>query len=246
MAVLDHEGTYSIMYGPFALPVGSSHRPGYLSRPDKAGRWPVVIVLPDISGLTSFEKDLCRHLARSGIASVTLELYRERTGDPFDDYAALSDRRAMTDLDEVHEFLVSEDVDWAHADAVGLLGLDVSGRFALAAAANRPWVRSTVVCYTPLTGDDERELQVADVLSHIAVPVLGLYGADDDLIDTETVDEAQRRNDSGQWLLYEGTGHGFLDIDTDTYSADASADALARLTAFFLQTLPQAEAIDLG
>lgn len=246
MAVLDHEGTYSIMYGGFALPVGTGHRPGYIARPDKAGRFPVVVVLPDISGLTSFEKDLCRHLARSGIAAVTMELYRERTGDPFDDYAALSDRGAMTDLDEVHEFLVSDDVEWAHADAVGMLGIDVGGRYALATGATRPWVRAVAVAYAPLTGDDDREIHVADLLAHLAVPVLALYGAEDDLIDTETVDEAQRRNETGQWLLYEGAGHGFLDLDSDTYSVDAAADAAARLVQFFLQTLPAAETTDLG
>ena len=246
MAVLEHEGTYPIMYGSFPLPVGAGHRPGYISRPDKAGVFPVVVVIPDITGLTSFEKGLCRHLARSGLAAVTLELYRQRVGDPFDDYAALSDRRAMTDLDEVHEFLQSEDVDWAHADAVGMLGVDVGGRFALAAAATRSWVRAAAACYTPLTGDDEREIRVADLLDHISVPVLGLYGAEDDLIDPHSVDEAQRRNESGQWLLYEGAGHGFLDIDGDGYHADAAADGLARLAQFFVQTLPPAEVTDLG
>ena len=246
MAVLDHEGTYSIMYGGFAVPVGADYRPGYLSRPDKAGRFPVVVILPDISGLTSFEKDLCRHLARSGIAAVTLELYRERTGDPFEDYAALSDRRAMTDLDEVHDFLMSDDVEWAHADAVGMLGIDVGGRYALAAGATRPWVRAAAVAYAPLTGDEDREIQVSDLLSHIAVPVLGLYGAGDELIDTASVDEAQRRNEHGQWLLYDGTGHGFLDVDSDTYSVDAASDAAARIVQFFLQTLPAAETTDLG
>ena len=32
VAVLPHEGTYSIMYGPFGVPVGAGYRPGYLAR----------------------------------------------------------------------------------------------------------------------------------------------------------------------------------------------------------------------
>lgn len=246
MAVLDHEGTYPIMYGRLGVPVGSTYRPGYLARPDKAGRFPVVVIIPDVSGLTSYEKDLCRAFARNGIAALTLEMYRGRTGDPIEDYNALSDRRAITDLDEVHEFLVSDDVDWAHADALGLLGLDVGGRFALSMAANRPWVKGAGVCYTPLTGDEHREIQVAGLLPHLPVPVLGIYGAEDDLIDTATVDEAQRRNESGQWLLYEGAGHGFMNIDEDTYHPDAAADAEYRLIQFFTQVLPAAEIEDLG
>lgn len=246
MAVLDHEGTYPIMYSPFSVPVGAGYRPGYLSRPDNAGVFPVVIVVPNIDGLTPHEKDLCRRFARHGIAALTLELYRQRSGDPVEDYHNLSDRRAATDLDEVHEFLVSDDVDWAHADAVGVLGLDVGGRFALNAAATRPWVRSAAVCYTPLTGDEERERPVAEVLDHLSVPLLGLYGAEDELIDVATVDEAQRRNESGQWLLYEGAGHGFLDIEADGFHTDAAADAEHRLIQFFQQTLPPAAPQDLG
>ncbi len=246
MAVLEHEGTYSIMYGRFGFPVGAGYRPGYLARPDKAGRFPVVIVTPDIDGLTSHEKDLCRRLARHGLAAVCMELYRQSTGDPLDDYAALSDRRAITDLDELHEFLVSDDVDWAHAGAVGLLGLDVGGRFAMAQAANRSWARSLAVCYTPLTGDQERDIHVADLLDHLAVPVMGIYAAEDTLIDTGTVDEAQHRNESGQWLLYEGAHHGFMNINRDEYDADAAADAESRLIQFFLQTLPPATELELG
>ena len=76
--------------------------------------------------------------------------------------------------------------------------------------------------------------------------MLGLYGAEDELIDTGTVDEAQRRNASGQWLLYEGAGHGFLDIEGENYHADAAADAAQRLIQFFAATLPPATVEELG
>lgn len=246
MAVLDHEGTYPIMYTSYPVPVGAGYRPGYLARPDRAGRFPVVVVVPDLNGLSSFEKDICRSLARHGIAGLSLDLYRNRSGDPVHDYHSLTDRRAMTDLDEVHEFLASDDVTWTNADAVGLLGLDVGGRFAFAMAAHRPWVRSLAVCYTPLTGDEEREIQVADLLGSLPVPVIGLYGEKDTLIDVATVDEAQRRNESGQWLIYADARHGFLDIDGEDYDPSAAADARQRLVQFFLQTLPSPTEVETG
>lgn len=246
MAVLDHEGTFSVMYGNFAVPVGAGYRPGYLARPDKAGRFPTVIILGAIGGLSSNEKDLCRDFARHGMAALTLDMYRHHSGDPIEDYETLSDRRAMSDLDEVHEFLASDDIDWTFPDRLGVFGLDVGGRFALALAARRPWVKAVAVAYAPLTGDEERDFQVADLLSHLPTPVLGLYGVDDDLIATETVDEAQRRNDHGQWLVYEGAGHGFMDVTSDTYSLDAAADAQTRLMAFFTATLPTPDSLDLG
>lgn len=246
MAVLSHEGTYPIMYGSHPVPVGAGYRPGYLARPDRAGVFPVVVVVPDLDGLTSFEKDLCRAFARHGIAALTLDLYRDRSGDPIHDYQSLSDRQAMTDLDEVADFLASDDIDWTTAGSVGMLGLDVGGRFAIAMAAHRSWVRALALCYTPLTGDEDRETPVADLLETLTVPVLGLYGADDDLISIETVDEAQRRNTTGQWLLYEGAKHGFLNIEGETFDNDAAADAAQRLVQFFIQTLPPAQQLDTG
>jgi dienelactone hydrolase len=124
--------------------------------------------------------------------------------------------------------------------------LDVGGRFAIAAAATRPWVKSLAVAYTPLTGDEDRGFQVASYLDNLPVPVLGLYGADDELIDAGTIDEAQRRNEHGLWLLYEGAGHGFLDVDADLYDADSAEEAFQRLIEFFKANLPQPEELDLG
>jgi carboxymethylenebutenolidase len=245
VAVLAHEGTYPIMYGSWPLPVGTQHRTGYIARPDEAGKFPVVFVIQDINGMNSFEKDLCRRLARRGFAAVTLDMYREE-GDPVDAYNSLSDARALADLDELHEFIVSDDVNWNVSGEVGILATDVGGRFGLIAAANRDWVKSLVVAYSPLTGDEDRAMQVADYLDHLPIPVLGLYGANDELIATETVDEAQRRNDHGQWLLYQDAGHAFLDIDNDNFDQAAADDALARIFAFFEATLDEREVEDLG
>lgn len=245
MAVLSHEGTYPILYTTWPIPVGAGHRNGYIARPDEAGKVPVVFVIPDLNGLTSFEKHICRRLAREGFAALSIDLYGE-TGDPLDLYHALTDDRALHVLDELHQYLVSEDIDWNVEDKVGILGPDVGGRFGLIKAATRDWVRSLVLCYTPLTGDEERDHQVADYLDHLPVPVLGLYGAEDELIDTSSVDEAQRRNDHGQWLLYDGMAHGFLDIDGENFDQSAADDAMARIIAFFRASLADPEIEDLG
>lgn len=245
LAVLAHEGTYPIMFGALPIPVGAAHRTGYLARPDESGTFPVVVVVPDLNGMNSFEKDLCRRLARSGIAAIAVDLYRS-DDDPLTAYNELSDSRALTDLDEIHEFIVSDDVVWNAGDKIGLLGLDVGGRFALLKAARGGWVSSVAVAYTPLAGDDTRDLQVGDSLGILPVPVLGLYGANDELIDTGSVDEAQDRNPHGQWLLYDNVGHGFIDPTAEGYDESAAEDAVARLIAFFTQTLPAATVEDLG
>ena len=245
MAVLSHEGTYPILYSSWPIPVGAIHREGYIARPDEAGKFPVVFVVPDLDGMNSFEKDLCRRLARAGFAAITLDLYRSHD-DPLAAYNDLTDSRAMADLDELHEFILSDGVVWNLSGDVGILGADVGGRFALIKGSTRDWVKSVAVCYAPLTGDEERDYQVADYLDHLPVPVLGLYGVDDELIDPASVDEAQRRNEHGQWLLYQDAGHGFLDVNAEGFDQSAADDAFSRITAFFGATLPPAVVEDLG
>jgi carboxymethylenebutenolidase len=246
MAALPHEGEYSVMYRTFPIPVGSSYRRGYLTRPDKAGRFPVVVLIPDVDGLNAHEKNLARRLARRGIAVASVHPFESATGSSLRAYAELDDREVVRILDETHEFLASDDIDWAHADRVGVLGLDIGGRFALIQAAHRPWVAAAAAVYTPLTGDEDRRFPVADMLEHLAPPVLGLYGAADELIAGESVDEAQRRNAGGSWLLYENAGHGFMNESHPGYDVAAAEDAVARLVAFFQTHLPAPEVLVVG
>jgi carboxymethylenebutenolidase len=249
VAVLPHEGTYAVMYGALAVSVGAGYRRGYLARPDQAGRFPVVILTPDLDGLGAHERNIARRLARQGIAVLVVDLYRSQPRDQQEALAAydtLTDGEAIRTIDETYDYLRSEDIDWAHTDKVGLLGLDIGGRFSLIDAAHRRWVGATAVVSTPLTGDEDRQFQAAEILRHLSVPVLGLYGADDHLIDRDTVDEAQNRNPSGQWLLYEGANHAFIDEESPDYHEASAEDALIRLSEFFLHHLPPASKVTLG
>lgn len=234
------------MYGSSAVPVGAGYRPGYFSRPDEAGRFPVVLIFPGLGGLSSGEKTLARHLARNGIAAVVVELFSVEGDDALRQYSETSDREAMVMVEEAYEYLQSDELFWALPEKVGLLGIDVGGRPALTAAATRPWVGSVAVVSTPLTGDEGREQQVAGYLGSLPVAVLGLYGERDQLIDNATVDEAQNRNAHGTWLLYEGAGHDFWNEESPDYDSGAGADMSARLLEFFRSTLPAAITEDLG
>lgn len=234
------------MYGSSAVPVGAGYRRGYFARPDEAGRFPSLLVVPGLSGLTSGEKALARHLARNGFGVVVVEFFALRGEDALASYAETSDRDANSMLEEACEYLQSDDVLWALPDKVGLVGIDVGGRTALTAAATRPWVGALALVSTPLTGDEDREHQVSDYLSSLPVPVLALYGEADDLIASETIDTAQELNSHGQWLLYEGAGHEFWNEAADGYDPAAASDFSVRLLDFFRATLPPPVIEDLG
>ena len=249
MAVLPHEGTYSVMYGPLPVSVGAGYRRGYLARPDQAGKFPTVILTPDLDGLGAHEKHVARRLARRGVAVLVVDLYPDAPSDrqaALSAYHALPDSEAMRTIDETYDYLRSDDIDWAQTARLGLLGLDVGGRFSLISAAHRSWVGAAAVVSTPLTGDEDRAFTVADILHHIPAPVLGLYGKADELVDVESVDEAQNRNTTGQWLLYEDAEHAFLDEVGPEYHEASAEDALARLTDFFITHLPPKSETNLG
>ena len=244
VAILPHEGTFNILYGPLAIPAGSSQGSGYMARPDRVGRFPVVMILPGIFGLTSFEKDLCRRFARRGYATIALDLYRGSAPDShasIDEaivaYQALEDARVVTDISDAHAFVAGGDLDWVLDASIGLVGYDTGGRFGLLYAQGRHDVGAVVAVSAPLGGDEHRGMEARDALNKIGSPMLGLYGSADELISSESVDVAQALNPSGTWILYEGARHGFLNDGTDEFHPGAASDAMARIPAFLASHL---------
>jgi len=214
LSVLAHEGTYPILYGSHAVPVGSGHRPGYLARPDQAGQFPAVLVLPD-AGLTSHHKDLSRRLARHGFASVAIDLPQQ-----------LSD--AIAAVEEALDFVLVN--DWAIGGRVGVLGVGNGGSAGLVAGADQPAIRALALVSAHL----EDEGPVAASVQRLAVPVLGLYGADEP--PGSGIDDG--RIGTGTFVVYHGVGSGFMDDGSPRYDPAASADAYRRLIEFFRQVLP--------
>lgn len=244
MSVLAHEsGSYPVLYRSFGLPAGSDYFTGYLARPDKQGQFPVVVALHGLSGISSAIKDVCWHLARRGYAAAAIDWHRGRTPASIEEavavYEEVTDRRVAGDISDAIDFTQAEDVEWSSKGPIGLIGIGVGGRFALSYAADAPAeIGSVVACYAPLRGDDSRDSSVASALERLAVPTLGLYGAADELVPVSDVDYAQTINTTGQWIVYEGVGHGFLDATEPGYDGGASHDALERAAALFLATLP--------
>ncbi len=236
MAVLQHEGTHTVIFGAIPIPIGSAVGDGYLARPDSVTQAGTVIVLHGITGLDSTTKQLCRSFARRGFVAVAPDWY-QGTGpargadldDAFRAYAGTRDGQMLALVDETVEYLASEHIRAAGAATPVVVGFDLGGRLALLYAARNRQVAGVVSLYAPLRGDATRDMAVIDAIPLIGAPTLGLYGADDDLIPVEDVDEAQAATPNGQWIVYEGVGHGFLDPSQVEYDPGAEADAIARM-----------------
>ncbi len=243
MAVLPHEGTYSVMYGNYSTPAGSSYRSDYLARPDAVGRFPVVLITSGPGEISSHVKSVARFLARQGFVTLALHLGPASSNGA---HHGMGDTDLLAQIDETRRFLNDEDLNWALADRLGVLGIGSGGRLALIAATLRSWVGPVAVLYGPLIGDEQRRYPTGEQLERLGGAVLGIYAADDELIDPRTVDNAQDRNSAGAWLLYEGVGHGFVDENHPNYNEGAAMDALVRLAGFFTSHLPPPQTLDLG
>jgi carboxymethylenebutenolidase len=243
VSVLPFEGTHPILFGGARVVDGTRIRDGYLARPDVAGSHSVVVLVPPIAGLTSGVKDLCRRIARHGIAAFAMDPYRGKgpgrrgtADEAAAAYAAASDARAARDLDGTVRWLRSPGTEWADPDRVGLLGIGTGGRWALLAAADLP-IRALAVCYSPLGLVPDREGTALEAIGDVAVPLLGIYGRADATAPATEVTAAREAQPRSEWVIYEEAGHDFLDDGGDTYDAAAAKDAIERLVAFFQGTL---------
>jgi carboxymethylenebutenolidase len=62
------------------VPSGDFQIPIYEARPTAPGRYPVVLVLPEIFGMHAHIKDVTRRFAREGFLSITFEPYAREGG----------------------------------------------------------------------------------------------------------------------------------------------------------------------
>ncbi len=72
------------------IDAGDRKIPGFLARPAKSGRFPVIFVNTEIFGVHEWIKDICRRLAKAGYVAVAPDPF-VRAGDPskLTDFAAV-------------------------------------------------------------------------------------------------------------------------------------------------------------
>ncbi len=235
MSVLKGEGKVPILYGTTSVSVGPVIRTAYLARPDLAGEWPTVIVAAPVWGVTPAVKDLCRRLARRGLAAIAPDVYDgERPARSADREAAesahgaLGDERVSGDIEIVASFVTNPAGFWSSAEyGFGVLGLGAGGPHALRAVRDGAGA-AICLAYSPLAAGVP-----------VAVPLLGIYGRDDDVVPVDDVLAYRAVAPHGEFVIYEGVGHDFLDDSADGYAPGAAADALERMTEFFLKELPE-------
>jgi carboxymethylenebutenolidase len=205
--------------------------------PDEA-RLPGLIVIHEWWGLNDNIRTATRRLAGEGYRALAVDLYSGgQASDPSGARAlmeqALQNKDLlMSNLAAAHEYL-REDTG---ASRVGVLGWCFGGGMALQAAVAQPEALDAAVIYYGSVGDVDRS-----DLAPIDVPILGLFGGEDQNIPVEQVRAFEEMladlGKDARIHVYQDAGHAFANPSGERYNAEAAADAWDKTTAFLQETL---------
>lgn len=223
---------------------------GHWAAPGGAPR-PGVVIIPDVWGVSDLYRRVAQRLVQEGFATLVVDLYRytgreglsQATVLPF--IAGLSDPQVLRAVQEgIDALAASPDVA---GQRVGLIGFCMGGQYALLAACTCKGLSAVapfygMVRYAAGLDAAKKPRQPLDAIPDLTCPVLGLYGAEDNLIPIADVEELRRRlaqtKHAHEVHIYPGAGHAFLnDTRPDAYRPEAADAAWRRLVPFLRREL---------
>jgi len=225
--------------GPGGTPVRT-----WIVYPERKDKAPVVIVLMEVYGLTDWIRALTDRFAAEGFIAVAPDMLSGKApgGGGSEAVASRDDTVALV------RGLTPEEVN-ARLDAVRAWAIKIpsaNGRNAIAGfcwgggrtfayTLTQPALDAAVVYYGSSPSDTA-------ALAGLKVPILGLYGGDDERVNATIEPALQAMAKAGrtyQVEIYEGAGHGFLRQQTEREGANlkASQGAWPRTLAFLREQL---------
>jgi len=234
-----------LVAGEVKIPVADGQIPAYRAMPASGSSLPSVVVVQEIFGVHEHIQDVCRRLAKLGYLAIAPEMFA-RQGDVSGlseiseirkIVAKVPDAQVMADLDATIAWSVQQGL--GQGDRVGITGFCWGGRIVWLYSAHNPKIKAGVAWYGRLVGEatpltPKHPIAIA---SNLTVPVLGLYGGQDQLIPLETVEQmrqaiAQSPSNS-EIVVYPKAAHGFFADYRPSYSPEDAQDAWQRLQAWF-------------
>jgi carboxymethylenebutenolidase len=228
------------------IPVHDGEIPGYRAKPKGGRGLAVVLVVQEIFGVHEHIRDLCRRLAKRGYLAVAPELYA-RQGDVSqmtDIQEIISkvvsktpDGQVMSDLDDTaHWALSSEKGDAAR---MGITGFCWGGRIVWLYAAHNPDLKAGAAWYGRLVGPTEElhPKNPIDIAGSLKVPVLGLYGGQDQGIPASSIEQMRAAlkaaGNPSEIVVFPDAGHAFNADYRPSYRQGPAEDAWKRMLEWF-------------
>jgi carboxymethylenebutenolidase len=193
--------------------------------PERSTKAPVIVVVHEIFGLSSWIRGVTDQLAADGFIAIAPDLLTMKNlPDGPDSVLAplataairtLDPARVQRQLDAVAQYGMSLP---AAEKKYGIVGFCWGGGISFAHAVHSPSLGASVVYYgvSPSAAD----------LASVHAPVLGLYGGSDARVDATIppADSAMRAlGRTYEHILYPGAGHGFLRQQSGMNGANLAA-----------------------
>ncbi|MEN8042017.1 MAG: hypothetical protein ABFR95_10995 [Actinomycetota bacterium] len=220
MAVQTGEGTIEIIYGSTSIPAGPQTLSGYLARPDGEGEWPTVLVFGPEPEPTSSVKNICRVLARHGVAALATSLSGNHEVN-----TAVAQRAAA--------FVSDATGSWSNAQfGYGVLafGSGIFDAAALAAADGR--VGAIAMVSSTLDG------LVVEQLSTAQITALWIGSRADGSVDVDASVDAKEQLPQTTYVIHTDAEQGFWDDGSEGFDDEAAEDTVERVVSFFSSELP--------
>lgn len=220
--------------------------PAYEARPAASGRYPILIVIPEIFGMHEHIKDVTRRFAKEGYFSITFEPYAREGGVlNLPDIQAVRkvsdvvpDSRVMADLDAIVAYAKKQSS--VRPDRIGVTGFCRGGLYTLLYAAHSHEMKAAVAWYGQIKPEKKKGVRTTgplDIAADIRPPLLGLYGEADLGIPVADVKEMEAKlkaaGKTAEFVLYPGAPHAFFADYRPSYRPDAAKDAWGRCIAWF-------------
>jgi carboxymethylenebutenolidase len=232
--------------GDIKVAVPGGEMPAYYAAPKKPGKYPVVIVVPEVFGMHEYQKDICRRLAKIGYFGITQDpFFRKGDLSKVSDIKevmaganSLDDATMLADLDALVAYI--EKQPKANAKKLGITGMCRGGRTVWMYVAHSKKVKAGVSWYGGLNPmPPTMPLSPIDVTDKLNAPVLGLYGGADAGIPQNMVDRLRAgllafgKDQESMIHVYEGMPHAFHADYRPSYRKEAAEDGWKRMLAWF-------------
>jgi carboxymethylenebutenolidase len=241
-----HTDTTGLVAGDVSIKSGNDTIPAYQARPDKAGRYPVVVVISEIWGVHEYIRDVVRRFGKEGFYAIAPEMFQREGGVGH-----------LTDVQEILKIVLNvprkqilqdlsatatyaREQPSALAERVGVTGFCWGGSTTIQYAAYDKNLRAAVAWYGPPGRgykDDPQPVSGFDVAKDITCPFLGLFGEEDKNPSPEDVRKFEallkQHNANVEVVIYPNAGHAFHADYRQSYRAEAAKDGWTRCVGWF-------------
>jgi carboxymethylenebutenolidase len=207
---------------------------GYLAYPKNGTDLPAVIMIHEWWGLNQNIKNMAEQLANEGYAVLAVDLYDGEVATESSRASELAGSvrnnpdEAIHNLNAAVEHVAS--LQTVNSSKIASLGWCFGGGQSLQLALNteRPLAATVIYYGTLVTNQTE--------LAEITWPVLGIFGAEDQSIPVDTVNQFKAALDANavtnEIYIYDGVGHAFANPSGGNYAPEETTDAWDKTLAF--------------